>query len=63
MKQTEIVQADAVSMSTGDGQIEYMYQIIINNQETPAISLDSLRRLRNLCDCLIRFGEDYEKSK
>jgi hypothetical protein len=46
----------------GNEGLEYQYQVIINQQETPAISLDGLRELRRLCDCFIRFGEDYEKS-
>ena len=62
MAQNELVQIDTVSMSGNDG-LEYRYQVIINQQETPAISLDGLRELRRLCDCFIRFGEDYEKSK
>ncbi len=62
MAQNELVQIDTVSMAGNDG-LEYRYQVIINQQETPAITLDGLRELRRLCDCFIRFGEDYEKSK
>ena len=62
MTQNELVQIDTVSMAGNDG-LEYRYQVIINQQETPAITLDGLRELRQLCDCFIRFGEDYEKSK
>ena len=62
MAQNELVQIDTVSMAGNDG-LEYRYQVIINQQETPAISLEGLRELRRLCDCFIRFGEDYEKSK
>ena len=62
MAQNELVQIDTVSMAGNDG-LEYRYQVIINQQETPAISLEGLRELRRLCDCFIRFGEEYEKSK
>lgn len=61
MAQNELVQIDTVSMAGNDG-LEYRYQVIINQQETPAITLDGLRELRRLCDCFIRFGEEYEKS-
>ena len=58
MKQNlELVQIDTVSMVSNEGLI-YMYQVVINQQLTPAISLDGLRELRQLCDRFIRFGED-----
>lgn len=60
MTTTELIQIDTASMAGKDG-LEYKYQVVINEQETPAISLDGLRQLRLLCDCMIRFGEDYEK--
>jgi hypothetical protein len=61
MAQNELVQIETASMAGNEG-LEYQYQVVINQQETPAISLDGLRELRRLCDCFIRFGEDYEKS-
>lgn len=62
MAQNELIQIETVSMAGNEG-LEYQYQVVINLQVTPAISLDGLRELRRLCDCFIRFGEEYEKSK
>lgn len=56
MNKKELVQIDTTSIVTNDG-LEYMYQIVINDQLTPAISLDGLRLLRKLCDHFIAFGE------
>lgn len=55
----EIIQIDTVSMATSEG-LTYMYQVVINQQMTPAVSIDGLRELRRLCDCFIRFGKDVE---
>lgn len=62
MAQIELIQIDTVSMFGKNG-LEYQYQVVINQQETPAISLDGLYELRKLCDRFIRFGEDHEASK
>ncbi len=61
MANIELIQIETASIK-GKDSLEYEYQVIINLQETPAISLDGLRELRSLCDCFIRFGEDYERS-
>ena len=53
----ELIQVETASMATNEG-LAYMYQVVINQQMTPPISLDGLRELRRLCDCFIRFGED-----
>jgi len=53
----ELIQIETASMAGNDGLV-YMYQVVINQQDTPAISLDGLRELRRLCDAFIRFGED-----
>lgn len=57
MTSHELIQIETASMATNEG-LTYMYQVVINQQDTPAISLDGLRELRRLCDCFIRFGED-----
>jgi len=56
MNTQELVQIETASIITSRG-LEYMYQVVINRQDTPAISLDALRELRRLCDCFIAFGE------
>ena len=53
----ELIQIETASMAGNDGLV-YMYQVVINRQYTPAISLDGLVELRRLCDCFIRFGRD-----
>ena len=62
MANTELIQIDTASMAGNEG-LEYKYQIVINEQAVPIISLEGLRELRRLCDHFIRFGEEYEKSK
>lgn len=56
----ELVQIETASMPGNHGLI-YQYQVIINQQLTPAISLDALRELRRLCDCMIHFGEEVSQ--
>lgn len=58
----ELIQIDTASMVTNDG-LTYMFQVVINQQDTPAISLDGLRELRRLCDCMILLGEENEKTR
>ncbi len=58
----ELIQIETASMATNDG-LEYMFQVVINQQDTPAISLDGLKELRRLCDCMILLGEENEKTK
>ena len=58
----ELIQIDTASMATSEG-LEYMFQVVINLQDTPAISLDGLRELRRLCDCMIHLGEENRKSR
>ena len=58
----ELIQIDTASMATNNG-LEYMFQVVINQQDTPAISLDGLRELRRLCDCMIHLGEENRKTK
>jgi hypothetical protein len=62
MSQQELIQIETASMATNNG-LEYMFQVVINQQDTPAISLDGLRELRRLCDCFIHLGEENEKTK
>ena len=62
MAQHELVQIETASMVTGDG-LDIMYQVVINQQDTPAISLDALRELRRLCDCMIHLGEENLKTR
>ena len=45
----ELIQIETASMATNNG-LEYMFQVVINQQDTPAISLDGLRELRRLCE-------------
>lgn len=58
----ELVQIDTASMPTSEG-LEYMYMVVINKQMTPPISLDALRELRRLCDCMIHLGEENERTR
>ena len=58
----ELIQIETASMATSEG-LEYMFQVVINQQDTPAISLDGLRELRRLCDCMIHLGEENRKTK
>lgn len=60
MAQNEIVQIETASIITNEG-LEYKFQVVINQQETPAISLDGLRELRRLCDAFIRLGEELQQ--
>lgn len=62
MASNELIQIETASMATNKG-LEYMFQVVINQQDTPAISLDGLRELRRLCDCMIHLGEENEKTK
>ena len=56
-QQSELIQIETASVEDNGGLV-YKYQVIINRQDTPAISLDGLKELRRLCDCFIRFGEE-----
>lgn len=58
----ELIQIETASMATSEG-LEYMFQVVINQQDTPAISLDGLRELRRLCDCMIHLGEENRKTR
>lgn len=60
MNKNELVRIETSSIVTNDG-LDYMYLLIINNQSTPVISLDGLRRLRRLCDHFIALGEGIRK--
>lgn len=62
MNTKELIQIDTASMVTNDGLV-YKFQVVINQQETPAISLEGLKELRRLCDCMILLGEENEKTK
>ena len=62
MSQQELIQIETASMATNNG-LDYMFPVVINQQDTPAISLDGLRELRRLCDCFIHLGEENEKTK
>lgn len=62
MNTKELIQIDTASMVTNDGLV-YNFQIVINQQETPAISLEGLKELRRQCDCMILLGEENEKTK
>lgn len=58
----EMIQIDTASV-VGNNGITYLFQVVINQQDTPAISIDGLRELRRQCDLMISLGEDNEKSK
>ena len=60
--QQELIQIETASMATGEG-LAYMFQVVINKQDNPAISLDGLRELRRLCDCMIHLGEENERTR
>lgn len=62
MSQQELIQIETASMATNEGLV-YMFQVVINQQDTPAISLDGLRELRRLCDCFIHLGEENEQTR
>lgn len=62
MNTKELIQIDTASMVTNDGLV-YNFQVVINQQETPAISLEGLKELRRQCDCMILLGEENEKTK
>lgn len=59
---SEMIQIDTASV-VGNNGITYLFQVVINQQDTPAISIDGLRELRRQCDLMISLGEDNEKSK
>ena len=46
-----------------NNDLDYMFLVVINQQDTPAISLDGLRELRRLCDCMIHLGEENRKTR
>ena len=58
----ELIQIETASMATNEG-LEYMFQVVINQQDTPAISLNGLRELRRLCDCMIHLEEENRKTR
>ena len=62
MTTQELIQIETASMATSEG-LEYQFQVVINQQDTPAISLDGLRELRRLCDCMIHLGEENEQTR
>ena len=62
MNTKELIQIDTASMVTNDGLV-YNFQVVINQQETPAISLEGLKELRRQCDCMILLGEENERTK
>ena len=62
MNQQELIQIETASMATSEG-LEYKFQVVINQQDTPAISLDGLRELRRLCDCMIHLGEENQRTR
>ena len=62
MTTQELIQIETASMATSEG-LEYKFQVVINQQDTPAISLDGLRELRRLCDCMIHLGEENRKTR
>ena len=62
MTPNELIQIETASITGNDG-LTYRFQVVINRQDTPAISLDGLRELRRLCDCMILLGEENEKTK
>lgn len=59
MVPNELIQIETVSMAGNEGLV-YMFQVVINQQDTPAISLNGLRELRRLCDAFISFGDEVE---
>ena len=62
MTTQELIQIETASMATNNG-LDYMFQVVINQQDTPAISLDGLRERRRLCDCFIHLGEENEQTR
>ena len=62
MTTQELILIETASMATNNG-LDYMFQVVINQQDTPAISLDGLRELRRLCDCFIHLGEENEQTR
>jgi len=61
VQQQELIQIETASIFSNSG-ITYMFQVVINQQETPAVSLEGLRELRRLCDCMINLGEKNEQT-
>ena len=47
MSQQELIQIETASMATNNG-LDYMFQVVINQQDTPAISLDHFLHFLNL---------------
>ena len=62
MNTKELIQIDTASMVTNDGLV-YNFQVVINQQETPAISLEGLKELRRLCDCMMLLADENERTK
>ena len=62
MNTKELIKIDAVSMVTNEGLV-YNFQVVINQQETPAISLEGLKELRRLCDCMMLLADENERTK
>lgn len=61
MSQNEIISIEAVNTVSGNDQ-QLLFQVVINQQETPAISLDALRHLRDMASHFITLGENMQKS-
>ena len=61
MNQNEVISIEAASVVSDKSQ-QLTFQVVINYQETPAISLDALRRLRDMADHFITLGENLKKS-
>lgn len=62
MNTKELIQIDTASMVTNEGLV-YNFQVVINQQETPAISLEGLKELRRLCDCMMLLADENERTK
>lgn len=60
MPQQEFIQIDSTAITAPTG-LTYVYEVVINQQSTPVISLDGLRELRRLCDCYIALGESIAR--
>ncbi|SEF42470.1 hypothetical protein SAMN05216354_0366 [Xylanibacter ruminicola] len=58
----ELIQIEATPEAADNG-LTYQYQVVINHQDTPAISLDALRELRRQCDLMIHLGEENERTR
>ena len=62
MNQNEVISIEAASVVSDKSQ-QLTFQVVINYQETPAISLDALRRLRDMADHFIVLGENLKQSE